>query len=459
MDPWRIGARMRHWRKQRGLSTRVFADLIGRSPSWVQMAETGHRSPYNIIDLINIARALNLDLGTLLTAPVPGVADEEQQQMLALLHEAFAGSDPNEGLKELARSAGLTDAEDDLMLVVEPGGRLRIVKRRAALQTGGLVGITLAASFGGWLDLEAELTESAESRTIGSGGVRALQTIIAEYRRLDDEIGPEVLRPGVGSHLKMVRGLKGAGKTSDVERDLGRVAGELEQLSGWLAYNSGDHRAATRHYRNALSTARATADDALASYTLGFLGILVGNSGRFTEAVDYTRAGVERARRTGSRRLTAASLLRCARANAQAGNGEAVKTSINEARDELTDTASSEDPSFVYWFDQTELDGQAGEVFVLLKEPAEAEPLLRRALAAQRPDLVQQTASTRGNLALSLALAGDVPEASRVGIEVSQLHDQCPCQWVRRQLLTLHRMTKDSRDPAAVELRERLVAV
>src|SRR6266542_4033161 len=37
---------------------RTFAELVGRSRSWVEMAETGHRVPYNVLDLVSVAPAL-----------------------------------------------------------------------------------------------------------------------------------------------------------------------------------------------------------------------------------------------------------------------------------------------------------------------------------------------------------------------------------------------------------------
>jgi len=139
-----------------------------------------------------------------------------------------------------------------------------------------------------------------------------------------------------------------------------------------------------------------------------------------------------------------------------------VKERIDAARGELARAADSksESPSFIYWFDEPELEAQAGKAFVFLCAPREAEPLLRMRVASLkgRPDLVKFHASTNGDLALCLAQAEEVPEAARIGIEVDQLREQCPSEWVRRQLLQLRGMLHDSRDPAAVELRERLVA-
>ncbi len=461
MDPWHIGPRLRYWRTRRGLSTRVLADLIAKSPSWVQMVEQGRRSPYNILDLVNIAVALQLDLGLFLTAPAPGIPDHDQQAMLSLLKRAFAGRDPKDGLADLARIADTADAEGDLMLIVEPGGGLRFVNRREALKTGGVLGISLAGSLG-WLYQEEARAAMAGTGAISMTGARSLRAIVNAYRSLDDEIGPAPLRAGVASHLQVVEGLRGAGKTEEVERDLGRIAGELEQLSGWLAHDSGDQRAARTYYRKALATARRVGDRTLAAYTLGWMSVLEGDLRRPTDAVTYADAGVEEARRSGSRRLTAASLLRSARANGQAGDGDAVRARIDAARGDLAlaEDAKGEDPPFIYWFDEPELDAQAGKAFVFLGAPGEAESLLRTRVASlkQRPDLVKFHASTNGDLALCLAQAEEIPEAARIGIDVDRLREQCPSEWVRRQLLQLRGMLRDSRDPAAVELRERLMA-
>ncbi len=461
MDPWHIGPRLRYWRTQRGLSTRVLADLIVRSPSWVQMVEEGRRSPYNILDLVNIAVALQLDLGVFLTEPVSGVPDADQQAMLSLLKRAFGGRDPKDGLADLARLADAADAEDDLMLIVEPGGRLSFVNRREALRTSGVVGISLAGSLG-WQYQEEARAAMAGTGTISMSGTRSLGAIVSAYRSLDDEIGPVPLRAGVASHLRVVEGLRGAGKTEEVERELGRIAGELEQLSGWLAQNSGDQRAARTYYRKALATARRVGDGTLAAYTLGWMSVLEGDLRRPKDAAGYADAGVSEARRSGSHRLTAALLLRSARANGQSGDGDAVRARIDAARGELAlaKGGKGEDPPFIYWLDEGELGAQAGAAFVFLQARREAEPLLRTRVASLvgRPDLVAFHACTNGDLALCLAQTGEIPEAARLGIEVDRLREQRPSEWVRRQLLRLRGMLRDSQDSAAVELRERLIA-
>src|SRR6266540_1758554 len=81
---------------------RTFAELVGRSRSWVEMAETGHRVPYNVLDLVSVARALRVDLAAFLCDPIPDLPDGEQQQLLATLRDASMGDDPRAGLARLA---------------------------------------------------------------------------------------------------------------------------------------------------------------------------------------------------------------------------------------------------------------------------------------------------------------------------------------------------------------------
>src|SRR6266540_959845 len=141
-DPWHIGPRMRYWRERRGIPRQTFAELVGRSRSWVEMAETGHRVPYNVLDLVSVARALRVDLAAFLCDPIPDLPDGEQQQLLATLRDAFMGDDPRAGLARLAHRLADMEPGHELMLVVLPGEppdhpcrRCRPPRRRHGLPT------------------------------------------------------------------------------------------------------------------------------------------------------------------------------------------------------------------------------------------------------------------------------------------------------------------------------------
>ncbi|MBI1759508.1 MAG: helix-turn-helix transcriptional regulator [Actinobacteria bacterium] len=66
METGAIGKRVRYWRDRRGLTRRHFADLVGRSSSWVDKIESGERHLDRLSVLDQVANALNVPLQVLL---------------------------------------------------------------------------------------------------------------------------------------------------------------------------------------------------------------------------------------------------------------------------------------------------------------------------------------------------------------------------------------------------------
>jgi transcriptional regulator with XRE-family HTH domain len=195
-DSWHIGPRMRYWRKRRGMTIEALAGLLSVSPSKIQAVESGYRPFNRLDDLIRLAAALHVDLGSFLCDPVPGVADDDHAQVLALLRDAFLGHDPREGLARPARRLPEADAGDDLMLVVLPGGRWKVVNRRDAIKLGAaLASAWPAPCRASTLIRPGSWPPTWRRRTVSLAGVNALRAITTPFRRLDDEIGPAGLRP------------------------------------------------------------------------------------------------------------------------------------------------------------------------------------------------------------------------------------------------------------------------
>ena len=65
-----IGERIAIYRNQRGYSQAVLAGLVGRSVSWLSQVERGERSVDKLSVLLPLARALRVDLVTLINQPV-----------------------------------------------------------------------------------------------------------------------------------------------------------------------------------------------------------------------------------------------------------------------------------------------------------------------------------------------------------------------------------------------------
>jgi transcriptional regulator with XRE-family HTH domain/tetratricopeptide (TPR) repeat protein len=438
LDRLGIGRRIRYWRERRGIPRALFAELIGRSKSWVEMAETGQRAPYRIDDLAHIATALRIDLGALLCEPIPEQAGDQQQQLLGMLRDAFQGNDPRQGLAEVARRLAVVDADDELVLVIDARGGWRIVKRRDL----GKYGATLAFSMtvGPLLGPErsAELAASLETGRLSMRGVTALQGIVAGYRRLDDEIGSANLRPLVLHNLSVVGGLGRAGQDEPVTLALSGVHAELAQLAGWVSFDMGDVDAARGHYATALRAANKAGDDAMAAHTLGWMSYLATSDGKPQEGVRLAEVGVDRAARTPSRTLRASVARMKGRAHALAGEAQACAQAFGRAEVELAEADRSDDPEFIYCFDQAVLLAHQGMASVALGRPELARSVLERSLATLNPTWVRDRSLHLTWLAGSLVQAGEVPQACRVAIQAAELLERASSQRTAAVLRELH---------------------
>ncbi len=65
-----IGERIAYYRHKRGLSQAVLAGMVGRSVSWLSQLERGERNADKLSVLLPMARALRIDLATLVGEPV-----------------------------------------------------------------------------------------------------------------------------------------------------------------------------------------------------------------------------------------------------------------------------------------------------------------------------------------------------------------------------------------------------
>jgi transcriptional regulator with XRE-family HTH domain len=449
---------MRHWRKRRGMAIATLADLLGRSPSWVQMAETGHRAPYSILELVKLTRALRVDLGVFLCDPVPGLRDGDQRQVLLALRDAFIDGDARAGLSHLAHRLADVEPGEDLMLVVLPGGQWKVVSRRDALKLGAMLGVSLAAPALG-PDQTEELFASLNTREVSHAGIGALRAVVTAYRRLDDEIGSASLRPLVQHNLQVVNGLRA--RSEDVRVALGTVAAELHQLSGWLSFDAGDYDASSAHYRAALRAAERAGNAAMAAHVLGWMSYLTSATRHPQEGIRIADSALRRARETPSRRLRASLARMKAHAHARAGEVQACERLLGQAGTELAAADPADNPEFIYWFDEAVLLAHAGIADVLLERPAQARAALERSLMLLDPSWVRDRAFHLAWLAASHVQADEIPEACRVGIEAAALLDQASSERTAKLLKELHRvrLRPHWHMPVVRELGDRLYAL
>src|SRR5680860_1447149 len=69
-DHLSVGERIAFYRRRRGLTQGVLANLVGRSEDWLSKIERGQRELRNLELLVDVARHLRVTVGDLLGQPV-----------------------------------------------------------------------------------------------------------------------------------------------------------------------------------------------------------------------------------------------------------------------------------------------------------------------------------------------------------------------------------------------------
>jgi transcriptional regulator with XRE-family HTH domain len=83
-DQLSIGERIAFYRRRRGLSQAVLANLVGRTEDWLSKIERGEREIRRLDVLVDLARALRVTLGDLLGEPILWEDEREYDDVPAI---------------------------------------------------------------------------------------------------------------------------------------------------------------------------------------------------------------------------------------------------------------------------------------------------------------------------------------------------------------------------------------
>ncbi|MCF6524622.1 tetratricopeptide repeat protein [Streptomyces sp. JJ36] len=288
---------------------------------------------------------------------------------------------------------------------------------RRAFMTGGPAALAAVSLTGA-----AAHPASATPVRVGAADAAAVEDAVTRIRLLDDRHGADGLYRRAGETLRAAYDLLDRG-TADrpVSERLHSGAGELALSVGWLAHDSGRFADARSHYAEALATARVAGDTRLEAHAFCNTAFLARDASRPREAVRAAQAGRQAARRLGSPRLLALLALREAGGWAGLGDRSACETALSQARDLFARGPTENDPPWMSFFGEAELEGLESQCWAALGAWGPAARHARRAVALQQPHFVRNRALFTAELAGDLAAGGEAEEAAATGMRALAL--------------------------------------
>lgn len=278
---------------------------------------------------------------------------------------------------------------------------------------------SIAASAEGTPTLESLLPErdapmvlTGRGRRVGRSTAGDLASRVHALRLADDVIaGQDLIGPAVRELDASVALLRESTHTEEVGRALRVAVGELAQIAGWIASDAGRYEQAEGIYRLGLAAAREAEDATLAGQLAGSLAYQWANTGREREAVELAEAALAEAGPGAPARAQALFWDRVAWAHTKVGDARAAMRALGEASEALARHGDEEEPAWLYWVDEGELQIMEARAYTELHRPLRAVPLLNDVLSRYDTTHGRELALYLSWLAVAYADANE-PEAA-----------------------------------------------
>jgi tetratricopeptide (TPR) repeat protein len=307
-------------------------------------------------------------------------------------------------ISQLTLSGGdwTRNASADLAELLREGAELPITAR------------TVARLVHEWLVIEPpQLVEIAAGRGIGDGLVTKVERRVVQLRRMDDFVAGGELQELVERELRTTTALlRDAAYDEALGRRLLTVVAELCQLAGWVTDDAGNHPAAARYYSVGVEAAHAAGAAPLAGNLISSLAYQISNIGDPRDAALLAQTAYVGARHQATSTTRALFKERVAWANARAGDRRQTERALAAVETEYAHRAPDEDPEWVYWLNEDEIDIMAARCHVELGAADRAVPLLSRALGRYDERMTREFALYLSWLAEAQVMLGEVDEAA-----------------------------------------------
>ncbi|MEU6854995.1 hypothetical protein ABZ901_34340 [Actinacidiphila alni] len=230
--------------------------------------------------------------------------------------------------------------------------------------------------------------------------LQLLESTTVMFREWDNQCGGGLRRKAVVGQLHEVTDLLQEPQSEDVARRLYRITADLAALAGWMSYDVGLQPTAQKYLVLALHAAKEAGDRPLGAFILSSMSRQMIHLNRPDDALELIHLAQYGSRDTAT--ATTQAMLHSLEARAYANMGQVNKChrAVRMAEDTWTDSRPDEDPSWISFFNEAELNAENAHsyrdlAYVAGRSPAYASlahPVMERAVELFSDDAVHQRA-------------------------------------------------------------------
>ncbi|MEO3742356.1 helix-turn-helix transcriptional regulator [Plantactinospora sp. B5E13] len=330
-----LGRQLAAYRRAAGYNQHQFASLVRYTRSTIGNVETGRQKPPR--DFWMLCDEL-LDTGGVLVASHDSIHRRERQQEIEAVGPLSVGKFDSLATDPQRQQ---TSPEAD----AEPSTPSHVETLLAGLTIGQFSSNTSIDDQA--LD-DLSVTEQAE-------------LLLKLFLKLDDEQGGNELI------LPLSRYVADMARKVDREPGIGLSAfGQLSQLAGWIALDSGRQSAARRYWNATVYAAHEADDSALAASALAYMSLQDTYRGRTKSALSLAQTAFETSGGSITPLVRTMLATRLARAHAAAGNKTAALRALELARRAFGTPSQQVEPLWISYVDQVEVTAQIGACYLEL---------------------------------------------------------------------------------------------
>ncbi|MFI1416328.1 Tat pathway signal protein [Streptomyces sp. NPDC020707] len=316
-------------------------------------------------------------------------------------------------------SQGAMDWRVDPLIALNDLGSTDLDPDRRSLLRGGVYSAAALAlpAESWWVEMAKEPLNAERKGTqrVGRGDVESVREMTLAFSRMDQRRGGGHGRSALVEYLRsdVARYLVGKFPDDRVRRDMYSAAAEGAYLSGWMAFDNGEHDVAEPYFALGLKLAARSGDAPLSGHILRAMAHQALDLGLVNKALELSSASVARQRyESATPRERALLGVVHARCLAASGQKTAAAKALLRAEGDLRSAHDGiEEPTRTFFFGQASLAHETACTLRLLDDQKGAIGQFGRSVRTRGAAFKRTHAVTLGYLGATQISAGSVEEA------------------------------------------------